>query len=151
MSLTIYSAKHMPPKGTNIIDINDAFFDAETDLGNTELEREILSKIDKARYCSTSSFYGRTTDKVSIPKDNLSTGAKTLLNIISHPEICFNLCECGRNALEMLPKITDGIVYWEIPVIAYSGDEKCSIVYCDKIYTDFYEFLEAVEREDWTC
>lgn len=147
LSLIIYSYEHKPPKDTNIINFNDAYFDAETILNNTDIENTILSVIDKAKYSSPTSFYGRTTDKVAIVKDNLSTGAKTLLNVINHPDECFDLCECGRNVLEILPQITNGKVYWELPVIAYSGDEQCDIIYGNKRYTNFYEFLEEVERE----
>ncbi len=35
----------------------------------------------------------------------LSTGSKILLNIYRYPELCFNVMECGDNALELLAGI----------------------------------------------
>lgn len=47
----------------------------------------------------TGTFYGRTANYGSLRKDYLSSGTKTLLNIISHPDKCFDVCECGGNVL----------------------------------------------------
>ncbi len=35
----------------------------------------------------------------------LSTGSKILLNLYRYPELCFNVMECGDNALELLAGI----------------------------------------------
>lgn len=110
------------------------------------IESAILSTIDKARYCSNKSFYGRSSDEIPVGKNQLSTGTKTLLNVINNPELCFDLRECGDNALELLPLITDGTVYWDMPFIAYMGDANCDIIYNDKHYTDFYKFLGTINE-----
>lgn len=146
MSLIIYSDKHKPPKGTNVITRNDAFFNGAVELSGSEIESTILSTIDKARYCSNKSFYGRSSDKIPVGKNQLSTGTKTLLNVINNPELCFDLRECGDNALELLPLITNGTVYWDIPFIAYIGNASCDIIYNNKHYTDFYEFLSTINE-----
>lgn len=80
----------------------------------------------------------------ALNKSMLSTGAKTLLNIVTHQDKCFNVCECGNNALCLLPLIKDGSIYWEVSAVAYTGDGFCDISYNGKIYTDFYKFLESV-------
>lgn len=146
MSLTIYSDRHRPPEGTHVITQNDVYFNGAVELSGSEIESTILSTIDKARYCSNKSFYGRSSDEIPVGKNQLSTGTKTLLNVINNPELCFDLRECGDNALELLPLITDGTVYWDMPFIAYMGDANCDIIYNDKHYTDFYKFLGTINE-----
>ena len=146
MSLTIYSAKHKPPKDVNVITQNDVYFNGAVELTGSEIGSKVLSYIDKARYCSSRSFYSIATSTVPVDKNQLSTGTKTLLNVLNAPEICFNLCECGDNALELLPLITDGKVYWEIPFVAYTGNPDCDIIYGGKKYTDFYDFLGTINE-----
>ena len=86
----------------------------------------------------------RTKELGALNKNMLSTGTKTLLNIIQHPDKCFSVCECGNNALSLLPLITEGSIYWSIPVVAYNGDSACDIICNGKEYKDFYEFLESI-------
>jgi hypothetical protein len=74
----------------------------------------------------------------------LSTGTKTLLNILGHPDICFNVCECGNNALCLLPLIQNGNIYWEMPAVVYDENMVCSIKYRGRVYTDFDSFIESV-------
>ena len=146
MSLIIYSNKHKPPKDTNIITKNDVYFNGATNLSGSKIESIILSTIDKAKYCSSKSFYGRSSDTIPVGKNNLSTGTKTFLNILNRPEFCFDLRECGDNVLELLPLIKTGKVYWDIPFIAYTGDATCDIIYNNKHYTDFYKFLSTINE-----
>lgn len=146
MSLTIYSAKHKPPKEVNVITQNDVYFNGAVELTGSKVEYSILSNIDKARYCSNRSVYGRSSDKVPVDKNHLSTGTKTLLNILSNNTLCFDLCECGDNALELIPLITDGMAYWEMPFVAYVGNPDCDIIYGGKHYTNFYDFLSTINE-----
>lgn len=147
MSLTIYSAKYKPPKNINVITQNDVYFNGAVELTNSEIEAKLLSDIDKARYCSERSFYGRSSETVPVDKNLLSTGTKTLLNILNDSELCFDLCECGHNALELLPFITEGKAYWEIPFVAYSDTPDCDIIYGKKHYTNFYDFLDTINED----
>ena len=144
MSLIVYTSldKQNIPK---YIIYNDYFFNTETNLSNTELVNKILAEIDEATFNSELTFIGRTKEMGALNKKHLSSGAKTLINIISHPDKCFNVLECGGNALNLLPLITEGQIYWEYPVAAYDGDGKCDIIHNGIHYTDFYEFLNSFE------
>ena len=51
-----------------------------------------------------------------------------------------------KHALELLPLITSGTVYWDIPFIAYVGDANCDILYNGRHYTDFYAFLGIINE-----
>lgn len=148
MSLNIYRKRNEVPKGMKIVDVNDGFFDADTMIEDTELIREILRTIDKAEYDTEAVFNSRSDKFKHLNKACLSTGTKTLLNIISHPNRCFNVIECGNNALEFLPQITEGNILFEHPVVAFSGNETCDIMYKGVRYTDFYEFLQYVYEEE---
>lgn len=148
MSLNIYRKREEVPEGMKIVDVNDGFFDADTMLEDTELVREILQRIDKAEYNTEAVFNSRSDKFKYLNKACLSTGTKTLLNIISHPDRCFNVIECGNNALEILPQITEGNILFEYPVVAFSGKGTCDIMYRGKHYVDFYEFLQQVYEEE---
>lgn len=142
MSLKIYMAKSDIPEEVRLIEINDTFFDVMTSLSDTPLVRKILSEIDNAQYASPLTFVGRNPEWGQLNKSMLSTGAKTLLNIIGHPDKCFNVCECGNNALQLIPEIKAGNIYWQDPIVAYAGDGECDIVLHGKHYTDFFELLQ---------
>lgn len=145
MALVIYTDKKEVEQSKNdFILLNDLFFDTETNLKDDELTKIILATIDKAKYNSELTFIGRTESLGALNKSMLSTGTKTLLNIIAYPDKCFNICECGNNALSLLPFITDGCVYWRVPAVAYDGAPECDILYNGKEYKNFYKFLESV-------
>lgn len=147
MSLRVFTnLNDLKDSGIKFVRVNDLFFNSETVLNNNVIVSTILDKIDKAKYNSEFTFLGRNS-KVdgALNKSMLSTGSKTLLNILEHPDICFDVCECGDNALSLLPMITNGNIYWNMPVVAFNGESKCDIICNDKHYNDFYDFLEEVE------
>lgn len=145
MSLIIYTEKHNIPCNLKFININDSFFDVYTQLSDDDLCKEILLKIDKAEYNTPFTFFGRTKILGNLNKSMLSTGTKTLLNIINHPDICFNVAECGNNALQFLPKIQNGNILWEMPAVAYCQEADCNIILNGVQYHDFYELLHDIE------
>ncbi|MBR4515198.1 MAG: DUF4869 domain-containing protein [Lachnospiraceae bacterium] len=149
MSLIIFRNKSEIPDTIDYINSNDLFFNEKTTIPDTPLAKEILKKVDKADYYSELVFTSRTKDLGNLFKNYLSSGTKTLLNIISNPDKCFNLAECGINVLDFIPKIKDGIVLWEhISLFPEDEDESCDIVYKDKQFTNIYEFLNYARYED---
>lgn len=141
MCLTVYRDRSSVPSNVRIVDVNDSYFDARTLLKNTALEKEILKTIDKAECSSPLTFIGRDKRLGSLNKSCLSTGSKTLLNIISNPDVCFNVCECGNNALKFIPKMRSGIVLWKRPFILADDNEPCDIEIEGRHFTDLYSFL----------
>ena len=148
MSLHIYRSADEVPEGIRVVTNNNLFFNARTPISNTELTSDILATVDKARYNSGFTFIGRTPELGALNKSMLSTGTKTLLNIISYPDVCFNVVECGLNALCFLPRIKDGYVVWRFPLISYHDEADCDIVYKGISFTDFYKFLKFVSKEN---
>lgn len=100
-------------KSDNWIFQNDWYFNLYT--GNeefTEKEKAIIGKIDHAKitqdkYIETK--YGLGTIR------NLSSGCKTLLNVVKNPEKIVNVDECGRNVLDELFSLDNIHVYMSRP------------------------------------
>lgn len=144
VSLVIYIEKDKIPTNLTVVDNNDTFFDLYTVLNNSKTEQRILANIDKAVYNSPLTFIGRDRGLGALNKEHLSTGTKTLLNILYNQEICFNVVECGHNALCMLSEIQNGIIYWEHPVLLLEEDVSASIMFDGRKYSSWYGFLHEV-------
>lgn len=141
MSLRIYTHKEEIPNGMKFVNYNDLFFNGGC-LRNDTLSRKIMKEIDQAEYSSENTFIGRDKCLGSLNKEHLSTGCKTLLNIVYNPDKCFDVIECGVNALNLLPLIQNGNILWEMPVLHYIGDGDCDIVSQDIHFTKFRDFLK---------
>lgn len=141
MCLTIYTKKEDIPKGMKFIDYNDIFFDSVL-LSDTVETKEILKKIDNASYGSENTFIGRDASLGKLNKGLLSTGCKTMLNIANNPDICFDVVECGQNALEIIPKIKNGNILWKNPALHLLYDYECDICVDGKNFERFSDVLE---------
>jgi hypothetical protein len=148
MSLNIYRKQEEIPKGMTYVKGNDAFFDAQGVICNSKLGMDILQNIDKAEYINESAFKGRFGSEDIQPKANLSTGTKTLLNILQYPDYCFDVCECGVNALEELFKINTGNILWSKPFVWLGEETKCDICMHGVNYKDVFELFHKVKEED---
>lgn len=110
-----------------IIDLNDIYFIGCT-LKDDKFTRLVLSDIDCADYFDENNYTSKRTGVCNLYKNTLSTGAKTLLNIYYHPDICFNVCECGNNVFKLLPLIQEGNILWEYPVSFGNGyTDQCKV------------------------
>lgn len=148
MSLNVYSNKEDIPTGMLYVDCNDDYFFGNTALRDDKFTREVIEIVDKATYLSEDTFLSRVKKWGALFKDNLSTGCKTLLNIQQHPDVCFNVAECGNNVLRLLPVINKGNVFWEIPVVILDEDCECDIVYKNKHFVSYVDFLNYVVEGD---
>lgn len=149
MALNVYTDKSLV-KGS-IIYQNDLYFNGSTYLSNKGLCPLVLSEIDSATYASSTLFYSRQgVEYGSRDKRMLSTGTKTLLNIINHPLECFSLKECGSNALDFLHNIDEGNALWDDGLVFYAGDDACNINVISmkgtEHYDQFIDFAEAVVK-----
>lgn len=143
MSLNIYTSINNIPKDLSIISYNDKFFNS-VPLSNDIISSHIMKKIDNAVYESENTFIGRDSKLGSLNKEHLSTGCKTLLNVIQHPDKCFDIIECGQNVLALIPMIKNGNILWKNPTLHYVGDSDCDIVIDGKHFTEFRKFLSYI-------
>jgi hypothetical protein len=128
------------------IKCNDAFFDEDGIIGDDLFCKDIIKDIDGAEYVDNYMFKGRFDKFGNLDKIHLSTGAKTALNIYQNPNICFDVCECGNNALCKILKIKEGNILWETPVALFRGDPDCDINFKDVNYKSIFEFLKVAMR-----
>lgn len=120
--ITIYKNKKDIPDNMDYVELNDVFFNQNTVSKLDDRAKVIVEKIDNSRligrYKIESKFNGVTLDV-----DCLSTGCKTVLNVMFFPDKVFCIKECGDNALEVLYKLEDGAVYSDYAVIPFEMDK----------------------------
>lgn len=138
MSLQVYN-KTDPPMSV-IVD-NDTYFDGHTELDSGDICAGVLKVIDKAVYNSPATFIGRDTSLGALYKQHLSTGTKTLLNVLSHPDKCFSTIECGYNAISYMLNFKQGNVYIPNTFIFSPGltSDNIDIVWDGKHFTKLSE------------
>lgn len=68
---------------------NDAYFAIYSKVPDTPEVRKILFDVDNADYLSESMFHSRYPNLGNTSALHLSTGMKTLLNVLQHPDKCF--------------------------------------------------------------
>jgi hypothetical protein len=146
MSLNIYSKIEDIPSNLKYIKCNDAFFNANGCIPDNSFTRDVLASIDKGSYYNTSSYFGRFGDNELQPRINLSTGAKTLLNIDQNDDYCFDVCECGPNALAELFKLQHGNILWDAIIVILDHDTNCDIIYNGKHYIKAFSLLTETMR-----
>ena len=148
MALNVYIDIKDIPHGMQIIRFNDSYFDLETELTDSYFEKEVLKQIDKARYASANTFYGRTENFGALFKACLSTGVKTLLNIEKHSDVCFDSAECGENSLLMIRLLKQGNILMRKQLLVFPGDNvACDINYNNCNYSDFGKFIDDLYTE----
>ena len=145
--ITIYKNKKDIPDNMDYVELNDVFFNQNTGSKLDDRAKVIVEKIDHSRligkYKIESKFNGVTLDV-----DCLSTGCKTVLNVMLFPDKVFCIKECGDNALEVLYKLEDGAVYSDYAVIPFEMD-KVRVFEGERarIISDYEELKEWWENE----
>ncbi len=140
--ITIYKYKDDIPQNMEYVELNDVFFNQNTAVKLDARARELIERIDGAkligRYKIESKFNGVTLDI-----DCLSTGCKTVLNVLYFPDKVFCLKECGDNALEVLYDLENGSVYSDYAVIPFDvGPVKVSAGGETRLIDDYEELKE---------
>lgn len=94
---------------------NDLYFNLNT--GNEEMtedEKELILQVDEAKLTSDKHIetrYGLGTIR------NLSSGCKTLLNIVKHPDKVVCVEECGPNVLKIIFAMDNIKIYMSRPTL----------------------------------
>lgn len=118
--ITIYKDKKDIPPDMEYVEWNDLFFNRYTagklDIGAAKWIKQIDGVELAGRYQIRSKFNGTVIDI-----DCLSTGCKTVLNVLYFPEKVFCIKECGENALEVLYQLEQGAVYSDYAMIPFES------------------------------
>lgn len=116
--ITIYKSKTDIPKVLELVILNDVYFNKNTFEMLDERASNIMREIDGVsmigKYRIESKF-----NKVVLDMDRLSTGCKTVLNVMYNPDKVFCIKECGENALDILYGLESGQVYCDYPTISF--------------------------------
>lgn len=146
--ITIFKNKKDIPDNIEYVELNDIFFNQNTVSRLDERAGTIIEKIDASKligkYRIESKFNGVTLDV-----DCLSTGCKTVLNVMYFPDKVFCIKECGDNALEVLYGLESGAVYSDYAVIPFNMDK---VKACDEkgmiVISDYEQLKEWWDSEE---
>ena len=102
--LNVYINREDAENTMEVMNNNDALFnyDLYNGLTVTETIKKIMKSIDNAEYIQGMDMRSRYGNITSM--ENLSTGCKTAINIINHPELIIDCVECGDNVLHKIIK-----------------------------------------------
>lgn len=146
--ITIFKDKKDIPSDKEYVELNDVFFNQKTVSRIDDKASAIVEKIEDSKligkYKMESKFNGVTLDI-----DCLSTGCKTVLNVLYFPDKVFCLKECGDNALEVLYGLKAGAVYSDYAVIPFDMNEvNVSDLNGTRVISDYEELKEWWNNEE---
>ena len=119
--ITIFKDKKDIPGDMEYVELNDLFFNQNTVSFIDKQAEKIIEMIDGSKLISKYKIYSRF-DEIALDIDRLSTGCKTVLNVLYYPNKVFCLKECGNNALEILYHFENGHVFSEYALIPFIMD-----------------------------
>ena len=145
--ITIFKNKLDIPNDMEYIELNDLFFNQNTAVLIDKRAEKFIETIDDAKLIGKYKILSRFDD-VAIDIDRLSSGCKTVLNVLYYPDKVFCLKECGNNALEILYHLEKGYVYSEYALIPFTIDSvMVETRSMKKIISDYEELKEWWENE----
>ena len=119
--ITVFKKKAIP-KNEELIKINDVYFNKYTSAKLDQRAEEIIYRIDSSKMIDQYTISSRF-DGTRLNIDKLSTGCKTVLNIMYNPDKIFDVSECGENALEVIYSLETGKISCDYPMIAFNMQE----------------------------
>ena len=119
--ITIFKNRKDIPGDMEYVELNDLFFNQNTVSFIDKQAEKIIEMIDCSKLISKYKIYSRF-DEIALDIDRLSTGCKTVLNVLYYPNKVFCLKECGNNALEILYHFENGHVFSEYALIPFIMD-----------------------------
>ena len=143
--ITIYKNRRDIPQEIEYIELNDIFFNKNTALLLDERAEKSIEQIDGAKLDGKFKIQSKF-HQVILDVDHLSTGCKTLLNIMYFPDKVFCLKECGDNVLAAIYGLEHGSVYSEYAMIPF---EMPPVSVCDSTGSHVIDDYEEL-REWWS-
>ena len=143
--LTIFKNKNDIPQDVEYVELNDIYFNQNTARKLDDSAAKVIGIIDEAKLISKYKICSKFNDIV-LDVDKLSTGCKTVLNVLYHPDKVFCLKECGNNALEVLYNLEEGNVYSDYALIPFEMTAVSVQTSSGKI-----EICDYEELKEWWC
>lgn len=146
--ITIFKNKKDIPLNKEYIELNDIFFNQNTATRLDDTAAKYIQMIDGSELLSKYKIRSRFED-ITLNIDQLSTGCKTVLNVLYFPDKVFCLKECGNNALEILYSFEEGYVYSEYAMIPFNMERvKAQTSRECQVIEDYEELKEWWENEE---
>lgn len=145
--ITIFKNKKDIPQDKNYIELNDIFFNQNTATKLDDRAAKYIQMIDGSELFSKYKIRSRFDD-ITLNTDQLSTGCKTVLNVLYFPDKVFCLKECGNNALEILYSFEQGNVYSEYAMIPFDMESVIAQTSERRVIMDYEELKEWWENEE---
>lgn len=139
--ITIFRDKKDIPQCMSYVELNDLFFNQNTASIIDKRAENIIETIDDAKLISKYKICSRFNEAV-LDIDRLSSGCKTVLNVLYYPDKVFCLKECGNNALEILYHFEAGYVYSEYALIPFDMNSVVIQTKSEKRIVSAYEELK---------
>ncbi len=115
--IAVYKMKTIP-KDMELIKLNDIFFNKYTSEKLDEKAIDIIFKIDQSEMVDKFTIRSRFDGGI-LNIDKLSTGCKTVLNIMYNKDKIFDIRECGENALDVIYSLDNGNITCDYPLISF--------------------------------
>lgn len=111
----------------NVININDVYFNKYT-FGKLDYatSKSIIKEIDGVELTQDFKIISKFTNGV-LDLTKLSTGCKTVLNILYNQDKVFNMSECGMNAVALIYNLSVGNVYVDTLVTPLTRNIDCDV------------------------
>ena len=131
----------------NVININDVYFNKYT-FKKLEYEttKNVVKEIDGVELTQDFKIISKFTDSI-LDLTKLSTGCKTVLNILYNQDKVFNISECGLNAISLIYEMSVGNVYVNTLVTPLLKDMDCNIEVVVKKAS--YNFASISDLRSW--
>ena len=145
----IYKHKKDMPQELEYVELNDVFFNQNTVSRLDDRAKKIVECVDGSKMISKYKIESKF-NRVILDIDCLSTGCKTVLNVLYYPDKIFCMKECGDNALEMLYSLKQGRVYSEYAVIPFELEKITVMVSSEtenRVIEEYEELKEWWENE----
>lgn len=146
--ITIYKNKKDIPEDMDYVELNDVFFNQNTVSRLDDRANDIVEQIDASKLMGKFKIKSKFSG-VILDVDRLSTGCKTVLNVMYFPDKVFCLKECGDNALEILYGLESGAVYSDYAIISFDMEKvKVSDENGVKVVSDYEKLKEWWSDEE---
>jgi hypothetical protein len=114
-------------KNDDVQEFNDSYFEFYTSMEKiTEDDKRYIKDIDGSDFITADKIVTKFGETVL---ENISTGCKTMLNIVHHPEIIFSIVECGANVIDNIFELAKA--------------EQSYTIYANRMILPSYFFLET--------
>lgn len=143
--ITIFKNKRDIPQDMEYVELNDIYFNQNTASKLDDRAQKVIGIIDRAELISKYKICSKFNDIV-LDVDKLSSGCKTVLNVLYNPDKVFCLKECGNNALEVLYNPEAGNVYSDYALIPF---EMAAVNV--QTSSEKKEICDYEELKEWWC